>query len=153
MSNYSKYESELSKHGKIIQPSHGISMLPLLRQKRDVMIIGCPAGRLKRYDCPLYRRADGKYVLHRILKVREKDYVICGDNCTKKEYGITDADIIGVLTGVIRDGKEIPVTSLGYRFYCHLWCDFFYLRVLLLLCKRLVLGVASRIKRMFVKKK
>lgn len=153
MSNYSKYEIELEKHGKIIQRNHGISMLPLLRQNRDVMIIERPSGRLKKYDCPLYKRADGKYVLHRILKVRENDYVICGDNCTKKEYGITDADIIGVLTGVIRDGKEILITGKRYRFYVHLWCDFFYVRVALLSVKHLLGRMLRGIKRIFVKKK
>lgn len=153
MSNYSRYEDELSRHGKIIQRNHGISMLPLIRQNRDVMIIERPTGRLKRYDCPLYKRADGKYVLHRILKVRERDYVICGDNCTKREYGITDTDIIGVLTGVIRDGKVLSVSDKKYRLYCHLWCDLFYLRVAVLSVKSVILRFASGIKRLFKKEK
>ena len=42
----------------------------------------------------------GRYVLYRILKVRENDYVICGDNRYRKEYGITDQHINGVLTSV-----------------------------------------------------
>ena len=153
MSKASVYEEQLLKHGKIIQRNSGISMLPLLRQNRDVMIIERPKGRLKKYDCPLYKRSDGKYVLHRILKVGKTDYVICGDNCTKREYGIIDDDIIGVLTGVIRDGKEISVESRRYRLYCHLWCDFFYVRVVLLWCKGFVRGAASRVKRLFGKGK
>ena len=152
MSKYSTYEAELEKHGRIIQPNRGASMLPLIRQNRDAMIIERPKGRLKRYDCPLYKRADGKYVLHRILKVRAGDYVICGDNCTKKEYGITDDDIIGVLVGVIRDGKVISTDSKRYRLYVHLWCDLFYVRVVLLSVKRLVMRVLSGIKRIFTKK-
>ena len=47
----------------------------------------------------------------------------------------TDDQIIGVLTGVIRDGKQISVTDRGYRFYTHLWCDFFYIRVTILRIK------------------
>ena len=94
MSDYSTYEEELQKNGKIIHTNVGTSMMPLLRQNRDVMIIERPEGRLKKYDVPLYKRKNGQYVLHRILKVREKDYVICGDHCVKKEYGITDVDAV-----------------------------------------------------------
>ena len=132
MAEFSTYEEELRKNGKIIHTNVGTSMMPLLRQNRDVMIIERPEGRLKRYDVPLYKRKNGQYVLHRILKVRERDYVICGDHCVKKEYGITDDDIIGVLTGVIRDGKTITMDAPLYKFYYHLWCDFFYIRVAIL---------------------
>jgi len=76
----------------------------------------------------LYRRDSGQYVLHRILKVRENDYVICGDNRWHKEYGISDRHIIGVLTGIVRNGKTIPVTDKKYQLYVHLWCDFFPIR-------------------------
>ena len=135
MSELSSFEEQLRLHGKIIYTNVGTSMMPLLREGRDVMIIERPKGRLKKYDVPLYIRPDGMYVLHRILRVRKNDYVICGDHCTRREYGITDDDIIGVLTGVIRDGKTISMDSLRYKLYYHLWCDFFYVRVLLLKIK------------------
>ena len=88
MSEISTFKEQLELHGKIIYTNVGTSMMPLLRAGRDVMIIERPEGRLKKYDVALYIRADGMYVLHRVLKVRDKDYVICGDHCTKKEYGI-----------------------------------------------------------------
>lgn len=124
----STFEEELERSGKIIYTNVGDSMMPLIKQGRDVLVISKPNGRLKRYDVPLYKRDSGQYVLHRILEVRENDYVICGDNRWKKEYGITDRHIIGVLTGMIRDGREIPVTDRKYRLYVHLWCDFFPVR-------------------------
>lgn len=129
MSN-TTFEEEIQKTGKLIYTNRGTSMMPLLRQGRDLMIIERPPqGRCKKYDVPLYRWPGGEYVLHRILKVRKEDYVICGDHCWRKEYGITDQDIIGILTAVVRDGKTIPVTNFWYRCYAHLWCDFFWLRV------------------------
>ena len=130
--NKSTFEEEIEKSGKIIYTNVGDSMMPFIRQGRDVLVISRAEGRLKRYDVPLYKRDSGQYVLHRILKVRENDYVICGDNRWSKEYGITDRHIIGVLTGVIRNGKEIPVTDLKYRIYVHLWCDFFPVRAFII---------------------
>ena len=145
MTELSTYEEELKRSGKIIHTNVGVSMMPLLRQNRDVMIIERVEGRLKKYDVPLYKRRNGQYVLHRILKVRETDYVICGDNCVKLEYGITDNDIIGVLTGVIRDGKTITMDSFSYKLYYHLWCDFFYVRVFLLKTRWFFGGVYRKI--------
>lgn len=103
-------------------------MRPLIRQGRDLMIIERrPDVRLRRLDVVLYK-SNGKYVLHRILKVRENDYVICGDNCIRKEYGIKESQIIGILTGIIRDGKELKTSDISYRIYSHIWSDFFHVR-------------------------
>ena len=131
MSN-SSFEEILQKEGQLIYSNVGDSMQPLIRQGRDLLVIEPPKGRLKKYDIPLYRRDNGKYVLHRILKVRPDDYVICGDNRWRCEYGITDRHILGVLTAIIRDGKEVPITDWRCRLYTHLWCDFFPLRAFLL---------------------
>ncbi len=130
--NKSTFEEEIEKSGKIIYTNVGDSMMPFIKQGRDVLVISKAEGKLKRYDVPLYKRDSGQYVLHRILKVRENDYVICGDNRCSREYGITDRHIIGVLTGIIRDGREIPVTDLKYRIYVHLWCDFFPVRAFII---------------------
>ena len=135
MMNKSTFEEQLEKHGKLIYTNVGDSMLPLIRQDKDLLIIEKPNGRLKKYDVPLYRRDTGKYVLHRILKVRKKDYVICGDNRWKREYGITDRHIIGVLTGIVRNGRTVPVTSRKYRLYVHLWCDLFPVRAFIIRAK------------------
>lgn len=128
----SDFRTEIEKHGTLIYTNVGDSMMPLIKQGRDVLIIKKANGRLKKYDVPLYQRDSGQYVLHRILKVSKDDYVICGDNRSFKEYGITDRHIIGVLTGVIRKGKEISVTDKKYRLYVHLWCDFFPIRAFIL---------------------
>lgn len=136
--NKSTFEEEIAKKGRLIYTNAGDSMMPLLREKRDLLIIEKARGRLKKYDVPLYRRDSGQYVLHRILKVRKDDYVICGDNRWQKEYGIADRHIIGVLTGIVRDGKEISVNDPKYKWYVHLWCDFFYIRAFLLRLKHFV---------------
>lgn len=120
---------ELEKNGKLIYSNHGTSMMPLIKQGRDLVVIVKPEGRLKKYDVPLYRYGNShRYVLHRIIKVRESDYVIRGDNCVSKEYGISDNDIIGVLAKVIRKGKEISVEDTGYKIYSRFWHFIFPVR-------------------------
>lgn len=140
----STYEKELEKYGNFTFTNVGTSMLPLLRQHKDLFVIKKKTGnRCKKYDAALFKRANGQYVLHRILKVRRKDYVLCGDHQFHCEYGVTDDQILGVMTMVIRDGETISVTDKKYQMYVHLWCDFFYLRAAILWTKMF----SNRIRR------
>ena len=145
--NKTTFEEEIERTGKLVYKNVGNSMMPLIKQGRDLLIIEKTDGRLKKYDIPLYKRDNGQYVLHRILKVRENDYVICGDNRYNKEYGITDKNIIGVLTGMVRNGREISFASYKYRLYVHLWCDFFVIRAGILFARDFPGRVKRRIRR------
>lgn len=132
----STYEKELEKHGSFTFTNVGTSMMPLLRQNKDLFVIEKKTGkRCRKYDAVLFKRANGQYVLHRILKVREKDYILCGDHQFHCEYGVTDDEILGVMTKVIRDGVTISMTDKKYQIYVHLWCDFFYIRAAVLWMK------------------
>ena len=112
----STFEDVIARDGRLIYTNRGDSMMPLIKQGRDLLVISRkPKNRLKKYDVPLYKRDSGQYVLHRILKVRKRDYVICGDNRWKKEYGITDRHIIGVLTAVIRNGNNAIVSDISHE--------------------------------------
>ena len=68
-----RFEDIIDRDGRLIYTNVGDSMMPLIRQDRDLLIIEKPDGRLKKYDVPLYKRDNGQYVLHRILKFREDD--------------------------------------------------------------------------------
>ena len=121
--NKSTFEEEINKTGKLIYTSVGNSMMPIIRENCDILIIEKVSGRLKKYDIPLYKRASGH------------SYVTCGDNRWKKEYDITDDNIIGVLTGIVRNGKKISVSNIKYKIYVHLWCDLFPIRAVILRIK------------------
>ncbi len=128
--NKTTYEEFLEKNGEMTYSNVGVSMLPLLKQGRDLFTVRKKGKkRCKKYDVVLYRRPPSSYVLHRIIEVREKDYVILGDNCINKEYGITDDDIIGVMTSFVHNGKKHTVNEFWYRFYSHLCVDFAVFRI------------------------
>ena len=124
------YEEELNRKGSFTYTCSGISMLPLLRQRKDLFTIEKKSGRCQKYDVVLYKRPPESYVLHRVVEVRENDYVILGDNCLNKEYAIKDEDIIGVMTSFVRNGKEYTVDHKGYRIYSKVWCFLYPLRKL-----------------------
>ncbi len=141
------FEEILARDGRLVYTCVGNSMHPFIRSGEDLLVIEKPAGRLKRYDVPLYRRDSGKYVVHRILKVRSDDYVICGDNRWRRETGITDRHILGVLTGIVRNGKMISVEDPAYRWKVHLWCDLFWVRAAILWMKALPWRVRRKLKK------
>ncbi len=122
------FEEEIQQNGRLVYTNVGVSMLPLIRQHRDLVIVEKPKGRCKKYDVALYKK-NGRYILHRVLEVRADDYVIRGDNCLRKEYGITDRQVIGVLSAVVRDGKTIPVGDWKYQVYSRLWHRIFWIRL------------------------
>ncbi len=143
----STFEEEIQRTGELVYTNVGYSMMPLIRQHRDLVVIKKPQGRCRKYDVPLYKRADGKYILHRILAVRPQDYVIRGDNCWKKEYGITDSQIVGVLSAVVRDGKTIPVTDWRYQAYARLWHASFPARAAFLPCRVLLGRIRRKLRK------
>ena len=99
----------------------GTSMLPLLVEGRDTVVLAAADGVLNKYDIPLFRREDGAFVLHRVVGVTDGGYTMCGDNQWVKEDGITDSQIIGKVVSIKRKGREFSVTSKKYRLYCRMW--------------------------------
>ena len=68
------FEEELARNGKLVFTNVGISMMPLLREGRDLMMIEArDPGEIRPLDAVLFRRKGvvgrGAYVMHRILKV------------------------------------------------------------------------------------
>lgn len=128
--NRMTYEEYLEKNGSLTYRNIGTSMLPLLKQGRDLFIVERKTKeRPKKYDVVLYRRPPGQYVLHRIIQVRDTDYVLLGDNCINKEYGIKDEDILGIMTGYVRKGKRRSCKSLAYLIYSRSWTWLSTLRI------------------------
>ena len=106
---------------------HGGSMKPLLRGGRDSVTVEAPRGRLRKYDLPLYRRENGDFVLHRVLKVLPDGYVVRGDAQSQKEK-INDGQIVAVVSSYTRNGTNHKSDGLYNRLYCDLVIRFDLIR-------------------------
>ncbi len=129
------FEEELKKSGRLVYTNKGVSMMPLLRQGRDLMVIeACRGEEVKRLDAVLFtrqRKEKKDYVLHRVLRLEaDGSFWIIGDNCINGE-NVKKEQILGRLTAVVRDGKKIEVTDKRYLLYVYLWCSPYHLRILL----------------------
>lgn len=116
-------EKYIKENGEHIAIPVGTSMYPMLRNRRDsVHLIRYDMQGLKKYDLPVYKRADGTQVMHRCLGKTERGYIMCGDNQCVLEHGITDEQIIAVAKGFYRDEKYISNENILYKLYCRVWC-------------------------------
>ena len=127
--HYSNIEEQLQTQGVYISTTVGMSMKPMLRNRRDrIVLLPCGNEPLKKWDLPMYRRPDGKYVLHRIIAVKSDHYVIRGDNTYVKEYVPHDW-VLGYVSEFYRGERHISADSKGYRFYAAFWQRIYFLRM------------------------
>lgn len=142
-------ETQLEKDGFYVSTTVGKSMWPMLRNRRDRVILRplAKGERLSRLDLPLYRRPDGLYVLHRVIGVRDGHYIIRGDNTYEKEI-VPDEWIVGVMAEFYRKDRHVKAGDRGYRFYAGLWQLLYPIRF----CVRGVRRLLGRIKRAIFKK-
>ena len=148
------YEELLEKNGQFVYTIRGVSMMPLLRQSRDLVRIEKKgAERCRKYDVPLFKRpkASGRddYVLHRVLKTFDDGtYWIVGDNCVSGDI-VREDQIIGVMTSLVRGGRTIRTTDPGYRLYVRLWCAPYRLRMRLLRMRAAAARCRHKLKEVF----
>lgn len=144
-----RIEELLADDGMYVSTTSGVSMMPMLRDRRDTIVIMPAVERLKKYDVALYRRGDD-YLLHRVIKVLPDSYIICGDNCTTLERGITDDQVLGKLTEVRRGEKKLKLDGFRYGVYCRYIVATFYPRRAF---RRVKGAVYSAVKKLFGRKK
>ena len=121
----------------------GNSMRPMLTHLRDsVVLTKCDPNTLRVGDIPLYRRENGTYVLHRIMKVHDTAYDISGDHQWVLEKDIQKSQVLCVVKGFTRKGKYYSCEHKGYRFYSFLWRKIFIFR-------KFIMATHGKLHRLF----
>ena len=145
MSEIGNIEQQLRDEGVYVSTTVGYSMMPMLRDRRDRVIIQAKGEkRLKKGDLPLYRYPNGKYVLHRIIGVKDGYYVIRGDNTYVKEK-IPEEWILGYVTEFYRKDRHVSADSKGYRLYAAVWQGIYFIRLPLHRARCLASGVKRKL--------
>lgn len=138
------YEEVLARNGTLIFTPGGTSMQPLLKHLANPVLLVPVEGRLKKGDVPFYKRPNGQYVLHRILKVRKDTYDCCGDNQVLIEKGVTDEMIFAKMAGFYENGVYISVDEKRIVRYARR-------RMASRPFRRILLAVKHRFKKLFHK--
>lgn len=128
-------EEALEQCGYAVFVPEGNSMLPMIRPGLGCVVIKA-SEEYEIYDVVLYRRRNGRYILHRIVGHDADGYILCGDHQSVLEYGITRSQILGKVNRW-ECGKHVHMPEgLAYRIYVTVWCRTFVLRKLVLFAER-----------------
>ncbi len=111
----------------------GSSMNPLLVSRRDtVWLRKYSECELKRGKIILFKRKDGRLVLHRIKSVLSDEVLkVNGDAQTWCEL-VEKQDVVAVVSDIERKGKRSSADSLAYKLYAAAWLLLFPFRSVLM---------------------
>lgn len=112
-------DTVLARDGVWVSTTAGVSMWPMLRDRRDTIVVRPFEGRLRPFDVALYRRGDA-YILHRVIEVVDGGYRILGDNCLEVE-DVPEEAVLGRLEEFWRGDKHCDPRSRGWLAYARVW--------------------------------
>ena len=106
----------------------GESMRPLIRKGRDPVTIVPVRGELKKGDVVLFTLGDGRYVVHRVWRLREGLVRTLGDNCVNPEPWFPRAQVLGQVVRFSRNGHAFRLDTPAARAFGRVWMAFFPIR-------------------------
>ena len=109
----------------------GSSMSPFLIHHRDTIYFKKPDRELRVGDMVFYRRGNGKYVMHRIRRIRPEGFYMIGDAQWEIEGPLQREQIFGLITAVERKGKLIQPGDFWWEFFAKVWLRIIPLRRLI----------------------
>ena len=115
-------EQCLQELGYAVVPVRGTSMWPLLKEGKTRVQVEVKEGKqVRKGDIVLYRRKDGTLVLHRIMKVEEDGFRVCGDHQWKLDEKVQEEQILAMAQGFFKNGNYIDEKTWWYRLYKRFW--------------------------------
>lgn len=96
------------------------SMKPMLRIRKDSVLLVIPEEPLRRWDVVMYRNKPGALIMHRIVAVSAEGFWVRGDNSLSSEYVVKE-QICGVMKGFYRGERYISARNPMYRLYVFCW--------------------------------
>jgi hypothetical protein len=152
MESVTDYKTQIEKNGVIAFVPGGNSMWPMLKHRKQSVIVQKKDGRLKKFDVGFYQRDNGAFVLHRVMQVVDGGYVMCGDSQFTLEK-VKEENVFGIMTGFYEGETLVEVTDKKYIKKVQSYYKNKTLRKIRLKCFYFILRVKNKLKRIFCGKK
>lgn len=118
----------------VVSLTVGDSMEPLLHDRSTRVVIRRADRPLRPGELPLYRRPNGQFIMHRIIRADADHYYTRGDNRAGLET-VPKAWVLGVVTEIYRGDRHFAVTHPAYRAYVAVWGLLYPLRWAVYKCR------------------
>ena len=102
-------------------PLDGDSMRPLIRRGRDRVTIVPLSRPLRRGDVVLFEYPAGRYVVHRVYRMRDESVRTLGDHCWNPDPWMPRACVLGLAIQFERDGRTIRLDNRPARRMGRIW--------------------------------
>ena len=114
---YPTIKSVLESNGTFLLYPNGTSMLPTIRPGKDAVLLS-RADHIRKNDMILYKRKNGAFVLHRIVRILDDgSFVLRGDNQYFDKNGITREQVVAKVGVYYRGKREVHCDSFRHRAY------------------------------------
>jgi len=111
-------QEEIAKGNSFSFTAFGSSMSPFIVGGKDRVTLSPIQMPLKKNDVVFFRRKNGEFVLHRIVRIlQDHSLILSGDHQISTECILPD-QVIAVLTALERGGKMRKIDSVQTSAWC-----------------------------------
>ena len=103
---YPFIEESIKDGGQFVLFPRGTSMNPTIYEGKDCVVL-TEIKEAKQFDIVLYKRKSGQFVLHRIMKIKDGKYIMCGDNQYIFENDIEENQLLAVVSEVRKENGDV----------------------------------------------
>lgn len=117
---FSAVADRLAEGKSVIIPVKGYSMDPFIRNGRDSVEL-VPVNSFGVGDIVLARLANGDYVLHRVVSIKEEEVLLMGDGNIKGKEHTLKSRVVGVAKRIIQGDRSVDCGSASYLRKVKIW--------------------------------
>ena len=132
---FEEIDRMLQNGHSVTMRAKGNSMFPFIRSERDSVVLQ-RKQEITVGSIVLARLQNGSYVLHRVYRLEKEAVVLMGDGNLYATERCWRSEVVGVVTQIIRDGRQVDCTSRRERFKAWGWRKLLPIRRVLLFVAR-----------------
>lgn len=132
---FEEIDRMLQNGHSVTMRAKGNSMLPFIRDERDSVVLQ-RSKNMAVGSIILARLQNGSYVLHRVYRLEKEEIVLMGDGNLYATERCRRNEVVGVVTQIIRDGRQVDCTSRKECFKAWVWRKLLPVRRVLLFVAR-----------------
>lgn len=126
---FTAVKDQLAENRQSVFTVTGMSMWPFLCNGRDQVIVGkMEKEKLKKGDILLYCASENGYILHRVTCLKEDCFQTTGDGNLYRDYPLPYECIVAKVYKVVRNGKMIACSNIGWKIFSTMWMYLFPVR-------------------------
>lgn len=119
---FREVESALKNGNQVKIRVVGRSMEPFLIENKDTVVLDPILSRLLHRGDVILFKTDHVYYLHRIIRIRKDQIVLCGDGIYQSVEKVPINNALGILHSVSRQSGKIRLCdSLNWRMKSYIW--------------------------------